>query len=95
MRDEAGVVSKAQLTQGLSVKEFGLYPETSGEPLMSFEQWRNIIHILVNIAHNVENGFEVVKTETSKSTVKKVDVISAKNDGNDGPDWQRNYEDGE
>lgn len=62
MRDEAGGVSKAQLTQGLLVKEFGIHPENSGEPLMSFEQWRNIICILVNITHNAENGFEVVKT---------------------------------
>lgn len=48
MRDEAGGVSKAQLTQSLLVKEFGIYPEANGEPLMSFEQWRNIICIFVN-----------------------------------------------
>ena len=62
MRDDAGRVNKTQLIQGLLVMEFGIYPETNGERLMSFEKWRNIICLSVNVPYGVENGFEVVKT---------------------------------
>lgn len=48
VRDEAGGVSKAHPTHAgrfVLLKEFGIYPESDGEPLISFKQQRGIVNM--------------------------------------------------